>query len=354
MLRPFIQNPAMKLPIISALLTLITVFSVTTSHGQNPDYMAARALAENDAKNKLHLIEDVSRNVWIEKWSNTIHVFVFEDGNLLSKGYPTTATDKDKFIFHLYRVTTSDKYRIEAAGSYAPTLFTTTPGGTNVAGFTAPRAIQRLDFGKFGPYTTTVTFALKKAAVGSDIYTDITTPVVVSIANTIHVSVGTGLFYTTLHNPTNIHKEALANPTAPGDSTLLADQPRGSGFLALTATYYPWGRSSLMMPSKPIINRYNLGILVGTNVSSTTTNFKNFLLGLSYDFALGGSVVAGMNLDTETQKIYGHEDFNFGQDRFSEKNVSKLNRLLYKESKVGFFFGVQVDSRIFTKLFTQK
>ena len=109
-----------------------------------------------------------------------------------------------------------------------------------------------------------------------------------------------------------------------------------------------------MMPSRPILNRYNLGILVGTNVASTTTNFKNFLLGLSYDFALGGSVVAGVNLDTETQKIYGHEDFNFGTDKFSEKNAPKLSRLLYKEPKVGFFFGLQVDSRIFTKLFTQK
>ncbi|MGI4738059.1 MAG: hypothetical protein ACRYG7_23055 [Janthinobacterium lividum] len=343
----------MKSLVASTLLLLTILASVTISYGQSLDYMAARELATADAA-AMRLVEDVSRNVWIERWNNTIHVFVFEDGNLLNKGYPTTATDKDTYIFHLYRVTTSINYRIEAAGTYAPTLFAApAAAGTNTFART-PRNIQRLDFGKFGPYTTSVTISLKKDTGTNGTYTDVTAPVVVSIANTIHVSVGTGLFYTTLHNPTNIRKEALLNAAAPGDSTLLADQPRGSGFLALTATYYPWGRSSLMLPSRPLFNRYNLGILLGTNVASTTTNFKNFLLGLSYDFALGGSVVAGVNLDTETQKIYGYDNFNFGTDTFSEKKAPKLNRLLYKESTVGFFFGLQVDSRIFTKLFTQR
>lgn len=348
----------MEVFVVRALPVLAILAGVTTAYGQSTGYNSARTLAMQDAAT-LNLKEDVSRNVWLEPWSNIIHVFVFEDGNLLSKGYPTTATDKDKFIFHLYRLTTTaGNYRLEVEGNYAPTLFSTevkvADGKRTVTARGDNANIQRLDFGPFGPYTTTVKISLKRDTGGSGTYTDVVTPVEVKIANTIHVSVGTGLFYTTLHNPTNIHKEALLNAAAPGDSTLLADQPRGSGFLALTAIYYPWGRSSLMLPSRPLLNRYNLGILVGTNIASTTTNFKNFLLGLSYDFALGGSVVAGANLDTETQKLYGHENFNFGTDKFSEKNAPKLSRLLYKEPKVGFFFGVQVDSRIFAKLFAQK
>jgi len=337
----------------TSIIILFFLLNISVSaFSQSADFIQARAQATQDIKD-LNLYEDSNRNIWLDKSTNTIHVFVFEDGNLLSKGYPTTATDRNKFVVHLYQKNIAFTYRFEASGTYAPELVTAANAKSiSAKALYAASNIQRLDFGPIGPLTTTVTFTIKKAPIASGVvgtYADLTSAVM-KIANTIHVSLGTGFFYTGLHNPTDIHGVPMPTQSGPKDSTLLANHPNGSGFLALVATYYPYGRSSLIMPGKPIFNKENIGFVIGTNIASTTTNFKNILVGLSYDFSLGGSFVAGMNVDTDRQRIYGYDNFKFGTDKFTGKLPNKL----YKDVGVGYFFGVQVDSRIFTKLFAKE
>jgi len=267
-----------------------------------------------------------------------IHIYMFEDGNLLLSGYPTTATEKSKFQLHLYTESTNqDQYRLEIAGNYEPTLNIENASkfvGTRTAGVLA----SAIDFAEVGPFTSSATFTLKRVSATPEV---INTSVV-KIAKTIHASIGTGLIVSWLKDPTNIRRFKL--PT--GDSTLLADNPNGNASLTLMATLYPWGRNNLMLEGPNY--KHHLGVVIGTNIASSSKNFRNFMFGLQYDFSLGGSFVAGIEV-ANRQKIQDvdYSKFVFGESKFTGNVADKL----YKQVGVGMFFGVQVDSRIFAKMF---
>ncbi|MDO7884254.1 hypothetical protein [Hymenobacter cheonanensis] len=289
----------------------------------------ARRYAQDSA-----IVYDSRRNIYINQATKTIHLFMYEDGELLLTGYPTTATDKDKFQLHLYTSSDNpDTYTFSAEGNYTPSLVI-----TGVSGIVA--TLNRQDFPIVGPFTSQVVFTTKRSGTPGTTFSQ-----TIKIANTIHASIGSGFVYSTLKNPTNIHGVPIT--TAGGDSTLLADNATGKVNLTLMATLYPWGRNSLLLPSWSFRDR--AGIVVGTTIASSTTNFQNLYLGLQYDFAIGGSVVAGVDIASR-QRVRGvdYHDFTFGESKFSGKVSNKL----YKELGAGFFIGVQVDTRIFAKLFT--
>lgn len=310
-------------------LLLLTLFCgcylPLTLYGQASRKDAMDA-AEKFAEEK-KIVKDLRTNTYIK--NGVIHLFMFEDGSLLMVGYPTTATDKNKFQLHLFKSSANtNEYFFSADGSYKPTL--------NIDGAKeglSLRIIQE-DFPIVGPFTGEVVFKVKKGAV------EIASQAV-NIAKTIHASIGTGFVFSTLKNPTNIRSTPLAN--SPGDSTLLADNPNGNATLCIMATLYPWGRNSLMLTSPSFKDR--MGVVVGTTIASSAKNFKNLYLGLQYDFSVGGSFVAGIDI-AERQKILDY-DYKFSESKFT----GNLNDKLYKSVGAGFFFGVQVDSRIFAKMF---
>jgi hypothetical protein len=317
---------------IILLIALIGVFYESYSQDYKKDAIEA---AKNFAKNDLGIDRDLKTNIYTK--DGTIHLFMFEDGSLMLAGYPTTATDKHSFQIHLFRSSNNtDTYFFIAEGDYQQTL--NIEGG--VAGVNP--TIIREDFPVVGPFTGEVTFTIKRST--GETSTTLDTHII-KISKTVHASIGTGFVYSTLKNPTNIKVIPLNNDE--GESSLLADNPSGNATLAIMATLYPWGRNTLMMHDWKSF-RDRAGIVVGTTIASSDKNFKNLYLGFQYDFAIGGSVVFGADI-AERQKIRGidYDNFEFGRTVFT----GELNERLYQEVGVGFFVGVQVDSRIFAKMF---
>lgn len=328
----------MKTKLIILFLVLIPFVG---SIAQSAEYIQAQAEANNYVvANRLHYHRDL--NIYTGHNDSVIHIFMFEDGNLLLAGYPTTATEKSKFQVHLFvRNANRDPYILEYTGSYSPILNIQSANESSLVVRLAgqPPIINRMDFAILGPFTDSLILTVKKFS--GSIYNTLTSSTI-KIAKTIYASIGSGIVYTSLKDPSNIRKV----PLAAGDSTLVADNARGRSLLTVMATFYPWGRNNLMMPSWSFKDRF--GIVVGTTIGSQTSTFKNLLIGGQYDFSIGGSIVAGLHYG-QRQKILGvdYDDFEFGKTKFSGDLESKK----YTEGDIGVFVGVALDTRIFSQLF---
>lgn len=303
-----------------------------------PDYYN---LAYQDAEtyiNEQGIHRDRKRNALLDK-NGIIHIFVFEDGNTIITGFPTTATESEKYQVHLYKRIDNDKtYKLEISGSYLPSFNIQNSNDLEVGLLAAKSSVKKNDFSIIGPFTDNFAIVIKE---GSEAIVSTN----IKVSKTIHASIGSGIIYSFLKDPTNIKILPLPN----GDTTLLADNPKGQAYLTVCATYYPWGRNSLFMTSRLLDMRSRLGIVVGTSIGSSATNFKNFQLGLQYDFAIGGSIIIGGNLGKQ-QRIQNinYKDFEFGETVFTGGN---LDARIYSTWAFCPFVGIQVDSRIFGQLF---
>jgi len=145
---------------------------------------------------------------------------------------------------------------------------------------------------------------------------------------------------TTLRNPQNI----TPSVNSKGDSTLTADDPGVRGLFSIMAVYYPKGRSFLFPPSGSLFSPERFGIIVGTQLDKN--QFENFLGGLQFDFARGGSIALGAHFGRRTF-VEGYKNFNYGTDKFYGTLTDKVKQ----EWNLGFFFGVNIDVKIFNYLF---
>lgn len=306
------------------------------SFSQSTAFIAAQAAA-NNFRTAQGFSYIPSRNIYTDK-DHVIHIFIFEDGNLLLGGYPTTATERDKFQVHLFVTTgNNDKYLLEYAGTFAPTLNIQNENPLKAA---APAITPvQVDFAILGPFTNTLQVTLKRQKDGNFNTISSTT---ISIAKTIHVSIGAGLLYTNLKNPKNIKTHVLQN----GDTTLIADDINGRGMLTLFATFYPGGRPNLLIPSHKF--RDHFGVLVGTAINAGASSFQDLFLGGQYDFSAGGSIVAGAHYGRRLKIVdVSYRNFIFGESKFT----GSLEEKEYMKWDLGFFVGIQVDNRIFAQLF---
>jgi hypothetical protein len=192
------------------------------------------------------------------------------------------------------------------------------------------------EIGAEGPFTDEATFRITED--GNPI------PILdrkINIAKLYHVSISTGFLGTTLRNPTGVQK-VLMTDGAPGDSTLVADDPTGRGIVSVTAVFYPKGRSFLLPPRGGIFSPERLGIIVGAQLSDKLQ--ENFLAGLTFDFARGGSLSFGAHYGRRNY-VTRYDKFDFGKERFTGDLVVK------KEWALGFFMGVTIDTRVALRLF---
>ncbi|MFH6991758.1 hypothetical protein [Flavobacterium sp. FlaQc-48] len=333
----------MKTTLLSIAIILGSYFQ---SHAQSAEFQAAQ-IAANAYVSSHGLEYQPKRNVFTGHNDNVIHIFMFEDGNLLLAGYPTVATEKSKFQLHLFvQNTNASTFLLEYTGSYSPILNiqngNSSPAPMPAAGAVPPPiVISQLDFAILGPFTNTLVFTLKERASPGDSYNTLVSTTI-QISKTFYASIGSGIVYTSLKDPSNIRKI----PLGATDSTLVADNTKGRSLLTLMATFYPWGRNNLMMPEWNLKDRF--GIVVGTTIGSDTSSFKNLLLGAQYDFSIGGSFIAGLHYG-QRQKIIGvdYKDFKFGESKFEGDLESKK----YTQGDLGLFFGVAIDSRIFSQIF---
>jgi hypothetical protein len=336
-------------------ILLLAFFSTLAAYtfGQSAAFIVARTKAAayvqaNGLKYNSKLNVYLGNNTAASGNSDIIHIFMFEDGNLLLAGYPTTATEKSKFQVHLFvQNTNASSYLLEYTGSYAPVLNVQNSNANPAAiqpaapGPPPPPVINQLDFAVLGPFTNTLIVTLKQAPNPAGTYTTLTSTTI-QIAKTIYASIGSGLVFTSLKSPGNIH--TLRKPN--GDTTLIADDNKSRILLTLGATFYPWGRNNLMLPGWGFKDRF--GIVVATTIGTGTSNFQNLLVGGQYDFSIGGSLMAGLHYGRR-QMISGvdYSSFQFGQTKFTGDLAAKE----YMQGDIGFFIGLQLDSRIFSQIF---
>jgi hypothetical protein len=330
---------------------LLTIMAVCTCLFSATAQSAEFRQAQTDARlyaAVIHCIIDPKKNV-CRTPDGTLHIFLFEDGNLLLTGYPTTATEKSKFQVHIFvDKSKGGQFLLEYTGSFIP-AFNIQMGSTPVIppavpGVIPPINIERLDFAVLGPFTGSLGLTIKKSTGGAAPFNAIASTTIL-ISKTIYASIGSGIVFTTLKNPTGIKPLRLPS----GDSTLVADDAKSRSVLTVMATFYPWGRNNLMMPSWSLKDRF--GIVIGTTIGAGSSNFKDLFVGGQYDFAIGGSIVSGLHYGRR-QMITGvdYKDFKFGETRFT----GDLGTKSYMQGDIGFFIGVQMDSRIFSQIFQGK
>ncbi|MFD2567440.1 hypothetical protein [Pseudotenacibaculum haliotis] len=301
---------------------------------------AAITYVDNNYSNKYH---DKKRNLYLK--DNIVHIFIDENGNLIKTGLPTTATKKYLYQLHLLVEQgniNKAQYKFQIDGEFKPTFnindTSNTEGNSLVKEDGAKNKPKIIDitYSVNGPYTDKFDIKLYKYENAKEVEKLLDHEV--KIAKSYQVSISTGLFSSTLKNPENIQKIALAS----GDSTLVADNPNSRGAITLMATFYPRERSFLFPPDRntPFMDR--IGIQVGTQVNDKLT--ENFFLGLSYDITWGSSISAGVHYGRRNY-IAGKEDFDFGTEIFDLPEL-----VIKKEWQAGFYFGVVIDTRVAFKL----
>ncbi len=270
---------------------------------------------------------------------NTVYLFIDENGNHIKTGYPTKLNKNNLYIMTLVVSKKSLKtyvFTCNFEGEYGDDLTIENDSVYGMANINKKEKYTTIPFATYGQFTDSFSIYVvktnKQTKEEKSIYSKTLT-----ISKTYHVSIAAGFFVSNLSNPLNV-KAGITNA---GEATLIADEVDTRGIVSVNAIYYPYGRNYLFPKEKFY---QNVGILVGTQVNKD--QFDNLFGGLQYDFSRGGSIAFGVHYG-KVNTLSGLEDFTFGETLFD----GDLNTVLKKEWKTGFFVGINLDIRIFKKLF---
>ncbi len=276
---------------------------------------------------------------------NIVHIYIDENGNFIETSLPTTAKENYVYQFHLLvEKNNLDKadYSFTYDGKFQPkfNIQKTKEQGEIIKLNSESQSqdepeIIELPFSRIGPFTEE--FSVKLVKKEGDTSSELINSKV-TVAKLYHVTISTGLFASTLRNPTDIEKVALVS----GDSTLVASDPNSRGILTIMATYYPSGRSFLFPPSGGLFDPSRFGIQVGTQLNDKLA--ENFFGGISIDFARGGSFSTGIHYGRRSY-IAGKDDFDFGEEVFDLPELT-----IKQEWQLGWYFGVTIDTRVAIEL----
>lgn len=323
------------------LFTLLIAFSFKSfSQTFNYDNYRDFVLAKYESDFKKHY--NKKSNLLVK--NGIIHIFIDDKGNPIETGIPTTATEKNTYKIHLITDTQTESteiFEFSVQGEYKPTLNIQNETDVEPFGFAGSEpSLKEYVYATVGPFTTEFTFTIKRKKRDDPSNETVIITRTINVAKTYHVSISTGLFMTTLQNPSNIKESTNSN----GETTLIADDVNTRGIVALNAVFYPKGRSFLFPPSGGIFSPERFGILVGTQIDKD--QFENFIGGIQFDFARGGSVAFGAHYGRRNT-ISGYDKFDFGNEKFE----GNIDTDIVKEWNVGFFIGANLDLRIFGQLF---
>jgi len=283
---------------------------------------------------KYRIEYDKKRNFYSHK--NTIYIFLDSQGNLIKSGIPTTASQKNTYkIIVIINKNDSTSFKLKSKGDYNPILEIENKEDVRFEEDDLRENIYKaIPFATIGPFTDKFEIEVTKKTNNTK---EVILKREISVAKTYNVSLTSGLFLTTLSNPTNIKTTLKPN----GDTTLIADDDGNRGVLTLNAVFYPKGRNFLFEPENL---KDRLGYLIGTRIDKD--QFKNFFGGIQVEFARGGSIAGGIHYG-RVNTIHNLEDFEFGEDVFE----GDLNSVIKKKWDIGFFIGVNIDVRVFGKIF---
>ena len=277
------------------------------------------------------------------KRGNTILLLVDAQGNYLVKGPPTSAFRQNTYQVVLFKRKEDPMiYQLIPPVSFLSDQFniygdTVKISKQSAAGETG---IEFIEFAEIGPYEEAFNIQVKKTNPLDVTKTSNIIDTRVSVAKLYHVSIQGALLSTSLRDPQNIMKSVMEN----GDTTLTADDPKGRGLFAVMAVWYPWGRSFVFPPRGGLFSKERFGVVVG--VRADKDQFKNFLGGLQFDFARGGSISLGVHYGRHTV-VTGKKRFDFGKDVFTGNITEKVRQ----DWDLGAYIGVNIDIRVLNFLF---
>lgn len=292
----------------------------------------------NESRGRLKL--KLERNALVDD-NDIIHLYMDLYGKFYGPGIPTAATQDNRFQFHILLAgDQNEDYEFDAlyTGEYQPeviSIFNTKESVAEAAKAEKNKGliyVNQWDGAIKGPYTSQ--FSVEITASNGDSSQKVV-DAKIKIAKLYHVSISTGLLFSTLKNPKNIETFTKAN----GETTLIADDPSDRGMLTIMATFYPKGRSFLF-PLEGFQSRY--GFQIGTKLDDNLT--ENFFAGLSFDFARGGTFSTGAHYGRRNY-VAGADDFDFGEDLF---DLPELN--VKKEWEFGLYVGVVIDTKVALEL----
>lgn len=276
------------------------------------------------------------------------YIFLDEYGKYIGKLPVNLDEDDVIYLFMAVNKSEKDKYEIEVTqGEYSPVDLQITPGET----ITAHGGLQQNQWGLvkmvFGPYTSDYfAFTIKKKK-GENLVT--LSSYKIKINNLYHLQIGASFVATFLRKP-----EYKLFPLTDSTNTIIDVSNKSRTLITVNVIWY-WepilkyffggsklirGRDILKEPT--FWQRINptFGVSLSENIA------ENYFIGLTLEFARGGSIIGGGHFGKTT--ILADKKFEQGKTQFNGQLDDIITEDKYEWK---YFIGITLDTRVFNKLF---
>lgn len=343
------------------------VFDLHSDEGDIKGFSLPRKKdAEKSPSSELSKAEEYFQNNFPSIFRNSFHynrkankayLFLNEFGEAIGS-IPVNIDQDDKiYVYLACPVSEIDQYKIEAeGGDYNPDDLSIRPFTPvvipNAEGTGDPNEkYKNIEPKEFGPYTSsTVVISISKKSA-ENTYSQINS-FTFRINKLYHVAVGVSLINTNLSSP-DFKVVALTSTT----NTIDAVNTGNRSLVTFNAIWY-WSllqnplNGSIITQGRDILKdepTFTLKRLFPTIGVSLDSKYKeNFFVGGVYEFARGGSFIAGWHYGKI--KELENTDFELGKTVF---NGSQNDIITNDKWKWAFFFGVNLDTRILNLLFNR-
>jgi hypothetical protein len=289
---------------------------------------------------------------------NKIDLFFNENGRLLNC-LPVNVDQNDIFLLHIIcKKDDNERYRVNIVeGLYAPAdlsirpfdkMIVTKSETTGNKGEPIKIEYEAITL-QSGPFTSdNFTFQIAYDSINNETYNG--PPYTIKINKLYHVGVGISMIRTGLENP-----DFRIAPLDSGTNTIESYDNGARTLLTFNVIWY-WSilqqnpRGSVITNGRDVLKdepTWSFGRLFPTiGVSFDNKCSENFFAGFVYEFARGGSLIAGVHYG----KVKELSDRNFVLNKtpFTGTNDDIRINNVYKPA---FFFGINIDTRIFNTLF---
>jgi len=292
--------------------------------------------------------------------NNNVYLYFDENGKLLNS-LPVNVDQNDRFYLNIIsQKGIENNYSLKTIeGIYEPADLLIAPytpviksGETKAESLEAQRKVEyTLKLLMAGPYTSDyfkfqITFDTTESGQTKKMYSEVYS---IKINKLYHVGVGVSLINTTLSNP---NFKTIYNGS---DTTIQAFNSGNRTLVTFNVVWY-WSvlqqdrKGSIITSGRDILKdepTFSLRRIYPTVGVSLDNNFReNFFGGFVYEFARGGSIIAGAHYGKVNQ--LADKNFDLGKTSFHGTDTDIKVDQVYKAS---FFFGVTLDTRIFNILF---
>jgi hypothetical protein len=312
---------------------------------------------EVSSDNRNNIIRSFEENFSFKKpydiKKNRIDLYFNESGRLLNF-LPVNMDQNDIFYFHIISKTDdTERYRINVIeGLYAPVDLSIKPYDKTITRGQALTGVKPTNYvivdKQQGPFTTdNFSFQVAFDSLNGQIFNG--PAYSLKINKLYHVGIGVSIISTYLENP-----DFRIAPIDSITNTIESYNTGARALFTINAIWY-WNvlnqgiKGNVITGGRDILKdepSFTFKRVFPTVGVSLDNNFnENFFLGFVYEFARGGSLVAGLHYGKI--KELADKNFELNKTPFTGTNDDIRINNVYKPA---FFFGINVDTRIFNAL----